>query len=106
MVSILRTSSATALCLLVLFQIINQLTPARISSLPFFNFDCGTEDSPLIAPHNRELAALMSEKKIPHEYRELPGDHSWAYWDRQIQEVLMLASQKLRNAWSQSKTKI
>ena len=89
-----------------LFQIINQLTPARISSLPFFYFDCGTEDSPLIAPHNRELAALMSEKKIPHEYRELPGDHSWAYWDKQIQEVLELASQKLRMPGRKTKTKI
>jgi S-formylglutathione hydrolase FrmB len=78
------------------FQIINQLAAGRISSLPFFYLDCGTEDSPLIAPYNRELAALMSEKKIPHEYRELPGDHSWAYWDKQVREVLRLASQRLR----------
>jgi len=79
-----------------LFQIINQLSPARISSLPFFYFDCGTEDSATISPYNRELAQLMSEKKIPHEYRELPGDHSWGYWDRQVQEVLKIAAQKLR----------
>lgn len=89
-----------------LFQLINQLTPARISSLPFFYFDCGTEDSPLIAPSNRELATLMSEKKIPHEYRELPGDHSWAYWDKQVQEVLALASQKLRMPDRKPKTRI
>jgi S-formylglutathione hydrolase FrmB len=38
----------------------------------------------------------MSEKKIPHEYRELPGDHSWSYWDNQVQEVLRVAAQKLR----------
>jgi len=79
-----------------LFQIINQMSPARISSLPFFYFDCGTEDSALIFPYNRELAQLMSEKKIPHEYRELPGDHSWGYWDRQVQEVLKIAAQKMR----------
>ena len=89
-----------------LFQIINQLTPARINSLPFFYFDCGTEDSPLIAPFNRELAALMSEKRIPHEYRELPGDHSWGYWDKQVQEVLAIASQKLRTPGRKPKTKI
>ena len=89
-----------------LIQIINQLAPARIGSLPFFYFDCGTEDSPLIAPYNRELAALMSEKKIPHEYRELPGDHSWAYWDKQVREVLVLASQRLRMPSSKPKTKI
>jgi S-formylglutathione hydrolase FrmB len=38
---------------------------------------------------------MMVDRKIPHEYRELPGDHSWAYWDRQVQEILRLAGQKL-----------
>ena len=78
-----------------LFQIIQDLPAARVSSLPFFYFDCGTEDASTIFPYNRELSALMIEKKIPHEYRELPGDHSWAYWDRQVQEVLRIAGQKL-----------
>ncbi len=78
------------------FEIINQLAPSRMASLPYFYFDCGTEDLPLISSQNLRLATLMSEKKIAHEYRQLPGDHSWAYWDRQIQEVLRVASQKLR----------
>jgi len=38
----------------------------------------------------------MLEMKIPHEYRELPGDHSWGYWDSQVQEVLRIAAQKIR----------
>jgi hypothetical protein len=38
----------------------------------------------------------MLEKKIPHEYRELPGDHSWGYWDKQVQEVLKIAAEKMR----------
>ena len=78
-----------------LFEIIGKLSPERVQSLPYFYFDCGTEDSPLIFPQNRELAVLMFEKKIPHEYRELPGDHSWAYWDRQVQEILRIAGKKL-----------
>ncbi|HSE33225.1 MAG TPA: alpha/beta hydrolase-fold protein, partial [Pyrinomonadaceae bacterium] len=78
-----------------LFELIKQLPPDRVASLPFFYFDCGTEDSPLIFPYNRELAGLMSEKKIPHEYRQLPGDHSWGYWDRQIQEVLRVGAKFL-----------
>ena len=78
-----------------LFEIIGRLSPERIQALPFFYFDCGTEDLPQIFPQNRELAALMYEKKIPHEFRELPGDHSWGYWDRQVQEVLRIAAQKL-----------
>jgi S-formylglutathione hydrolase FrmB len=79
-----------------LFEILRKLTAARVAALPYFYFDCGTEDSPLIFPYNRELAALMFDKKIPHEFRELPGDHSWAYWDRQVQEVLKIAADKMR----------
>ena len=79
-----------------LFEIIRKLPPAGISSLPYFYFDCGTEDSTLIFPSNRELAMLMFEKKIPHEYRELPGDHSWGYWDQQVQGVLQIAARKMR----------
>jgi putative tributyrin esterase len=79
-----------------LFELVKQLAPERIKSLPYFYFDCGTEDSTtLIYAGNRELSTLMYEKKIPHEFRELPGDHSWAYWDRQVQEILRIAGQKL-----------
>jgi putative tributyrin esterase len=79
-----------------LFEIVEKLTPARVSSLPYFYFDCGTEDSPLIFSSNRALAALMLEKKIAHEFRQLPGDHSWAYWDRQVQDILKIAAEKMR----------
>ena len=78
------------------FEILGKLTPARINSLPYFYFDCGTEDLPLIFPYNRELAGLMFEKKIPHEFRQMPGDHSWGYWDRQVREILKLAAEKMR----------
>jgi len=77
-----------------IFELIKQLPANRIASLPFLYFDCGTEDSGIF-PDNRELAALLVEKKIPHEYRELPGDHSWGYWDRQVQEVLRIAVRSL-----------
>lgn len=79
-----------------LFEIVEKLPAARISSLPYFYFDCGTEDMLLLFRSNRELAALMFEQKIPHEFRELPGDHSWAYWDRQVQDILKIAAEKMR----------
>jgi putative tributyrin esterase len=79
-----------------LFEIAGKLPPESVASLPYFYFDCGTEDSTsLIFNYNRELSALMFEKKIPHEYRELPGDHSWGYWDTQVQEVLRVAARKM-----------
>lgn len=78
-----------------LFELAGNVPATHVPSLPYFYFDCGTEDSPLIFPYNRQLAQLMIDRKIPHEYRELPGDHSWGYWDRQVQEILRIAGQKL-----------
>ena len=79
-----------------LFHIIENFPAARVAAFPYFYFDCGTEDAPLIFNYNRDLAKLMFDKKIPHEFRQLPGDHSWAYWDQQIPHVLEIASQKMR----------
>lgn len=80
-----------------LFDLIANLPATRVASLPYFYFDCGTEDdAAVIFNYNRDLAKLMFDKKIPHEFRELPGDHSWAYWDQQIPHVLAVAAQKMR----------
>lgn len=59
-----------------------------ISSLPYLYFDCGLEDGFLET--NREFAEILVAKKIPHQYRQLPGGHNWEYWDRQVREVLRL----------------
>jgi S-formylglutathione hydrolase FrmB len=79
-----------------LFELLQQVTPGQVTSLPYFYFDCGTEDAPRIFNANHELDERMLQKKIPHEYRELPGNHSWGYWDSQVQEVLKIAAQKIR----------
>ena len=55
--------------------------------------------------NSRDFSALLIEKKIPHEFRELPGTHSWPYWDRQVQEILKLAAQKLAAPADDSKQK-
>jgi putative tributyrin esterase len=74
-----------------LFKLVAETTPERAAALPFLYLDCGTEDSLRLLPSNRALADLLVARRIPHEYRQLPGDHNWAYWDRQVQEVLRLA---------------
>ena len=79
-----------------LFKLIDNLMPDRLEALPYFYMDCGTEDHWLNT--NRDLANLFSERKIAHEYRELPGGHDWKYWDRQVQDVLRAASQRLSPA--------
>jgi putative tributyrin esterase len=74
-------------------QLARSAPAARISSLPYFYLDCGTED--VLANDNARFAALLQEKKIAHEYRQLPGNHSWQYWDQQVREVLRIAAEKL-----------
>jgi S-formylglutathione hydrolase FrmB len=76
-----------------IYKIVREMPAARVAMLPYFYLDCGTEDGLLSS--NRDFAALLVERKIPHEYRQLPGSHAWAYWDRQVQEVLRLAAQRL-----------
>ena len=71
-----------------LHQIARNLTATDIASLPYLYFDCGLEDGFLAT--NRELAEILLAKKIPHQYRQLPGGHSWEYWDRQVREILRI----------------
>ena len=77
-----------------IFEIVRGISPSRVANLPYFYLDTGTED--FFATNSQQFAALLREKKIPHEYRELPGDHNWAYWDQQVPEVLRIAAQKVR----------
>ena len=77
-------------------KLVNTALPYNVILPPDFYFDFGTEDVPLVFNFNRELSSLMLEKKIPHEYRQMPGDHTWAYWDRQVQEILKIAAEKMR----------
>jgi S-formylglutathione hydrolase FrmB len=77
-----------------IYEITRGLSAARVAALPYIYLDCGTED--FLVSLNQQFAALLREKKIPHEYRELPGDHNWAYWDQQVPEVLKIAAQKMR----------
>lgn len=75
------------------FKLTREVQTDRISSLPYFYLDCGIQD--FLFQFSRDLAGLFVERKIPHEYRQLPGDHNWQYWDRQIDDILKLAAQRL-----------
>jgi S-formylglutathione hydrolase FrmB len=82
-----------------LYKLVRELTPERVAALPFLYIDCGTEDFLILS--NREMSALLLERKVPHEYRQLPGTHSWPYWDAQVREVLRLAARRLAAPVSQ-----
>jgi S-formylglutathione hydrolase FrmB len=75
-------------------KLYREVPASRIAALPYVYLDCGTED-PLLSS-SRSLAAILLERKIPHEFRQLPGTHAWPYWNAQVQEVLRIAARKLR----------
>lgn len=77
-----------------IFKIIKELPNEKISSLPFLYLDCGSED--FLINNNRDFAALLLEKKVPHEFRQLPGAHDWKYWDAQIQEFFELSEKFIK----------
>lgn len=77
-----------------LSKLYRELTAPRIAALPFIYVDCGTED--ILLQTNRSFVDILVKQKIPHEYRQLPGNHSWPYWDSQVQEVLRIAVKRLR----------
>jgi S-formylglutathione hydrolase FrmB len=76
-----------------IFEIARGLSTSRAAALHYFYFDCGTED--FFLGVNEQFAALLTEKKVPHEFRELPGAHGWQYWDQQVKELLKIAAEKL-----------
>jgi enterochelin esterase-like enzyme len=48
---------------------------------PYFYLACGLADS--VLPASRALAAALDEHGLAHEYREVPGAHTWDVWDPQ-----------------------
>jgi putative tributyrin esterase len=68
------------------FKLVREMSADKYKNLPFIYLDCGTED--FLYQNNRNFADLLVEKKIPHEFRELPGAHNWTFWNSQVQEFL------------------
>jgi S-formylglutathione hydrolase FrmB len=77
-----------------IYKMVREISPEKVKSLPFIYVDCGTED--FLIQQNRDFNALLAEKKIPHEFRELPGKHDWVFWDSQVQEFLRLSQKFIK----------
>lgn len=75
------------------FAIVRSATPDQIRKFPFLYLDCGTED--FLFQNNREFDSLLIEKKVSHEFRELPGAHNWIFWDAQVEEFLQVAAKHI-----------
>lgn len=72
-----------------IFSLVESRSAEDSKKLPFLYLDCGTED--FLIAQSQDFAALLQKKKIPHEFRQLPGIHNWKFWDAQIFEFLEVA---------------
>jgi putative tributyrin esterase len=55
--------------------------------------DCGVDD--FLIEDNRELHRRLVYEKVPHEYTERPGAHTWTYWGNALEHHLLFF-QKVR----------
>jgi S-formylglutathione hydrolase FrmB len=62
---------------------------------PYVYLDCGNADG--LLQTNREVAQAIHKSGVAYEYHEVPGAHTWDYWDRRIREFLPLLMRKLAN---------
>lgn len=69
-----------------IYKIAKEIPSDKIKTLPFIYLDCGTED--FLVQSNRDFMIQLTEKKIPHEFRQLPGKHDWNFWDSEVKEFL------------------
>jgi S-formylglutathione hydrolase FrmB len=75
------------------FALAARADPAR---LPFLYLDCGSEDG--LLEGNREFVKLLQSRGIAYEYRELPGAHTWDYWNRQVRALLQVLAERIPQA--------
>jgi putative tributyrin esterase len=62
--------------------------------VPRMRIDCGTED--FLLDQNRGFHDELIEMKIPHEYEEFRGSHSWDYWDLHVREAIAFHARAMK----------
>lgn len=82
-----------------IFRMMKTITAKNKNSLPFFYVDCGTED--FLITSNRAFSTMLFEKKIPHEFRQFPGNHDWKIFDEQVIEFLKLSKKHIKGSKTQ-----
>jgi S-formylglutathione hydrolase FrmB len=66
---------------------------ASVADAPYFYIDTGTADR--LTPANRTLVEAMQARGLAYEYHEVPGAHSWEFWDRRLPVFLRLVEERI-----------
>jgi putative tributyrin esterase len=77
-----------------LLGLLQRTPPER---MPYLYLAAGIHDGyrQLLSAH-RELTDSLRGRSIAYEYHELPGGHTWIFWDREIQPLLRRLMEVLR----------
>ena len=60
---------------------------------PFLFLDCGRDD--FLIESSRRFKDHLHYIAYPHTYHEMPGQHTWPYWDRAFRTVLPAVAARL-----------
>ncbi|HSY36488.1 MAG TPA: alpha/beta hydrolase family protein [Acidobacteriaceae bacterium] len=60
---------------------------------PYFFLECGASD-PLLSS-NRRVVEDLSSHGFAYEYHELPGAHTWPFWDAALPTMLKVLSRQM-----------
>ncbi len=60
---------------------------------PYFFLECGAKDTLLSS--NRRLVEKLSSHGFAYEYHELPGAHTWPFWDGALPPMLEVLSMQM-----------
>lgn len=66
---------------------------ARVPDATYFYLDTGSADR--VLPSNRELVQVMAARPLAYEYHEVPGAHTWEFWNRRLPVFLALVEERI-----------
>jgi putative tributyrin esterase len=68
-------------------DVVTMADTAATAGAPQFFVGCGAGDNTYLL-RNRDLVAVLQKRGFRYEFHEVPGGHSWDYWNRAIEAFL------------------
>jgi putative tributyrin esterase len=73
------------------YEAVDRVVP---SATAYLYLDCGTADVSFLQA-NRKLVSKLSQRNLSYEYHEIPGAHTWEYWDTRLPSMLNVIVRKI-----------
>ncbi len=70
-------------------DVIHMAASLPVDRMPYVYCAVGIQDGfKEFLPAHRRFTALLKERGDAYEYHELPGEHNWKFWDREVRPML------------------